>query len=70
MELRNFNLVSLLIGVNNQFQNEPFTIFQDEFNILLSKSIELARDTNRVFVVSIPDYGVTPFGSTNSESII
>jgi lysophospholipase L1-like esterase len=68
-EISGFNLVSLLIGVNNQFQNKPFSTFETEFNILLNKSIEFAGDINRVFVVSIPDYGVTPFGSSNSESI-
>ena len=40
-----------------------------EFEELLDQSIEIAGDKNRVFVVSIPDYGVTPFGSSNSEKI-
>ena len=64
-----YDLVSLLIGVNNQYQNQPFTTFETEFNILLNKSLEFAGDTKRVFVVSIPDYGVTPFGSSYSEDI-
>lgn len=68
-ELNDYNLVSLSIGVNNQFQNQPFNIFKTEFELLLNKCIELAKDTNRVFVVSIPDYGVTPFGTKNSETI-
>jgi len=68
-EIGKFNLVSLLIGVNNQFQNQSFTKFETEFDILLNKSIEFAGDINNVFVVSIPDYGVTPFGRSNSESI-
>ncbi|MBW1293959.1 SGNH/GDSL hydrolase family protein [Aquimarina litoralis] len=66
----NYDIVSLLIGVNNQFQGADFTIFQSEFNFLLDKAISLAgNNKNRVFVVSIPDYGVTPFGSNNSEVI-
>lgn len=64
-----YNLVSLLIGVNNQYQNKPFELFETEFDVLLDKCIEIAGDENRIFVVSIPDYGVTPFGSSNSEKI-
>jgi lysophospholipase L1-like esterase len=64
-----YNLVSLLIGVNNQYQGQDFGIFQNEFDSLLEISIALANSADRVFVVSIPDYGVTPFGSSNSEVI-
>jgi len=65
----NFNLVSLLIGVNNQFQGLSFEEFQSEFDSLIQTSIKLAGNKDRVFVVSIPDYGVTPFGSSNSAQI-
>jgi len=65
----NFNLVSLLIGVNNQFQGLSFEAFQSEFDSLIQTSIRLAGNKDRVFVVSIPDYGVTPFGSSNSAQI-
>jgi lysophospholipase L1-like esterase len=68
-DTKGYNLVSLLIGVNNQFQNKPFTQFTSEFDELLTKSIDIAGDKNRVFVVSIPDYGVTPFGGANSDKI-
>jgi len=68
-EIEGYNLVSLLIGVNNQYQHQAFTIFENEFDLLLAKSIEIAGGIDRVFVVSIPDYGVTPFGSGNSEAI-
>jgi len=61
-------VVSLLIGVNNQFQNLPFETFKSEFDLLLNKAIQLAA-SDRVFVVSIPDYGVTPLGSSNSTQI-
>ena len=66
--LEDYNLVSLLIGVNNQFSNRPFETYTTEFDLLLDQAIGLAG-TDRVFVVSIPDYGVTPFGSNNSENI-
>lgn len=65
----NHDIVSLLIGVNNQFQGVPFAVFENEFDSLLSIAGNLAGGMERVFVVSIPDYGVTPFGSNNSEQI-
>jgi lysophospholipase L1-like esterase len=71
-DLNNVNdeaIVSLLIGVNNQFQNLDFDTFKSEFDILLNKAIQIAGSKERVFVVSIPDYGVTPFGSDNSQKI-
>lgn len=61
---QHYNLVSLLIGVNNQFNNQDFDVFKAEFNILLQSAISIAGGEDRVFVVSIPDYGVTPFGQS------
>lgn len=66
----NYNLVSLLIGVNNQFQGRDFIQYENEFPALLNWAIVLAGgEKSRVFVVSIPDYMYTPFGSsyTNPE---
>ena len=63
-----FRLVSLLIGVNNQFQGKLFAEFTTEFIELLNTAVEIGGE-GRVFVLSIPDYGVTPFGSNNSEQI-
>lgn len=58
-----YDLVSLLIGVNNQFQNAPTDVYAIQFEQLLNSAIQFAgNDTDRVFVLSIPDYGVTPFG--------
>ena len=62
-------LVSLLIGVNNQYQNLAFENFKTEIDIIINKSIQIAGTSERVFVVSIPDYGVTPFGGNNSDQI-
>lgn len=67
-----YDLVTLLIGVNNQYQNKPFSLYETEFPELLQTAISLAKgDTNRVIVVSIPDYAFTPFGqgSSNPENI-
>ena len=59
----NFDLVTLLIGVNNQYQNKPFSLYETEFPQLVIKSIALAKgDKTNVIVVSIPDYAYTPFG--------
>ncbi len=59
----NYDLVTLLIGVNNQFQNRPFDQYEKEFPELLEKAISLANGSpENVLVVSIPDYGFTPFG--------
>lgn len=70
-----YDLVSLLIGVNNQYRGEGrgFTLegYKVEFEELLQQAISFAGDNKeRVFVVSIPDYGATPFGqSGNPEKI-
>lgn len=59
----NFGLVSLLIGVNNQYRGYDTTVYKKEFQELLDIAIKFADNSpSRVFVVSIPDYGVTPFG--------
>jgi len=64
------DLVSLLIGVNNQYQGLSFSTFEEEFILLLDSAITLSRKgKKRVFVVSIPDYGLTPFVKENKETI-
>lgn len=57
-----YDMVSLLIGVNNQYRGYDKEEYRQEFIFLLNKAIEYAGgDKNKVFVVSIPDWGVTPF---------
>ena len=57
-----FDIVSLLIGVNDQYQNRDTTGYRQRFTTLLEKSIQLSGNKpSRVFVVSIPDYSATPF---------
>lgn len=59
----NYDLVTLLIGVNNQYQHLKIDQYQQEFVELLKKAILLAqKDLNKVLVLSIPDYAFTPFG--------
>ncbi len=66
-----FDLVSLLIGVNNQYRGYDFSRYEKEFVELLDRAIQFAQgDKSKVFVVSIPDYGATPFGqSANPQKI-
>ncbi len=57
-----FSMVSLLIGVNNQYRGYPIDQYEKEFTELLDQAIQFAAgESANVFVVSIPDYGVTPF---------
>ena len=66
-----YDMVSLLIGVNNQYRGYDVNIYRTEFKELLEKAIVLANgDTKKVFVVSIPNYGVTPFGESLGEDRI
>ncbi|MFN5168963.1 MAG: SGNH/GDSL hydrolase family protein [Cyclobacteriaceae bacterium] len=65
-----WDVVSLLIGVNNQYQGKPADQYAIEFEGLLNDAIQLAGGRkDRVFVVSIPDYGFTPFGQPKQEAI-
>lgn len=59
----NYSLVSLLIGVNNQFRGRDVATYKPDFESLLNQAIAFAGgDRNKVIVISIPDYAYTPFG--------
>lgn len=69
--LLSYDVVSLLIGVNNQYQGLPLAEYRTEFTALLQRSIELAgNNPDRVFVLSIPDYSVTPFAAASDRKKI
>ena len=60
-----FDLVTLLIGVNNQFRRMDFEIYEREFPQLVDRAIQSAGgDANKLTVLSIPDYAFTPFGQS------
>ena len=60
--LGTFDLVSLLIGVNNQYRGRSVDAYRDEFDALLARATGFANGrADRVLVLSIPDWGVTPF---------
>jgi hypothetical protein len=57
-----YDIVSLLIGVNNQYRSLSIEDFKSDFHFLLHKAIHLSGNRpERVMVLSIPDWGVTPF---------
>ncbi|HUG74140.1 MAG TPA: SGNH/GDSL hydrolase family protein [Acidimicrobiia bacterium] len=58
-----FDVVTLLIGVNNQFRGLPIEDYRTELAALLERAVGFAGgDPGRVVIVSIPDWGATPFG--------
>ncbi len=62
--VKQYDIVSLLIGVNNQYRGRPVKNFKIEFEHLLQRAIQFANNKpNHVFVLSIPDWGVTPFAA-------
>lgn len=59
-----FDLVSLLIGVNNQYRGRGQDEYREQFAALLQRAIGFAGgNPARVLVLSIPDWGVTPFAA-------
>lgn len=61
-------LVSLLIGVNNQYRGRDVDDYAREFAVLLERAIGFAgRRADRVFVLAIPDWGVTPFAARSGR---
>ena len=70
---KNNDLITILIGVNNQFQHKPFSVYEEEFPNLVNIAISLTASQNKrdVIVISIPDYAYTPSGQSmfNSSQI-
>jgi lysophospholipase L1-like esterase len=62
--LSSYDFVSLLIGVNNQYRSRSTGNYKTEFDELLKKAIRFANGkAEHVIVLSIPDWGVTPFAA-------
>jgi lysophospholipase L1-like esterase len=67
---KKYAIVTLLIGVNDQYQHVDTAVYHANFIQLLHTAINFAKgDSSRVFVLSIPDYGVTPFAA-GRDSVI
>lgn len=67
---RGYGLVTLLIGVNNQYRGRPATEYREQFLALLKRAVTLAGDSRRVVVVSIPDWGATAFAKGRDRAAI
>lgn len=64
------DMVSLLIGVNNQYQGLDTAEYRSQLTELIQYALDrVDQDTRRMFILSIPDYGYTPFGASNQSSI-
>ena len=67
---RDFHLVSILIGVNNQYQKRSLSEFEVELREIFRKAVTQSKLREKgVFALSIPDYSVTPFGASNADTI-
>ncbi len=66
-----YDFVSLLIGVNNQYRNLSVDNFLNDFEFLVKKAIHFASGKNeRVIILSIPDWGCTPFAADKNKEQI
>jgi lysophospholipase L1-like esterase len=66
-----FDLVTLLIGVNNQYRGRSSDEFRSQFRGLLDRAISYAGgQAPRVLVISIPDWGVTPFAAESGRDVV
>ncbi|MCJ0741357.1 SGNH/GDSL hydrolase family protein [Pedobacter montanisoli] len=65
-----FDIVTLLIGVNNQYRGYTTENYRKEFDMLLATACNFAdAHKKRVFVISIPDWGVTDFGKQSGRDV-
>ena len=70
-EPASYDIVSLLIGVNNQYRGEKPESYAWQFEELLQQAIRFAAsNASHVFVLSIPDWGVTPFAEGRDRTAI
>lgn len=68
IEGNTYDLVTLSIGVNNQYRGLPIEKFAEEFEVMLLKAISFAAvNEKHVVVLSIPDWGVTPFAAKSGR---
>ena len=65
-----YDYISLLIGVNNQYQDKSAEAFRQDLRILLEWAIRKTNNTGRVNLLSIPDWGVTPFAENRDRKKI
>jgi lysophospholipase L1-like esterase len=60
---KNYNLISILVGVNNQYQGIPISSYEPDLKEIIENALQIVGgDHSKVFILSIPDYAYTPFG--------
>lgn len=65
---KNYNLISILIGVNNQYQGLEKSKYEPELKKIIAIALNvLGQDHSKLIMLSIPDYAYTPFGGGKSE---
>jgi lysophospholipase L1-like esterase len=63
--LSKYDFVTLLIGVNNQYRGRDAIEYKEQFEEILKKGLDLANGKKeRVLVISIPDYSITPYAKS------
>ena len=67
---KKYDYVSLLIGVNNQFNSRPVNEFKNDLDKLLVSINDLKKKSGSVLIISIPDWGSSPFGENMDRNQI
>ncbi len=65
-----YDYISLLIGVNNQFNSRPINEFEEDLNKLMDEMNRIKKDDGSIIIISIPDWGYTPFAESVEMSDI
>ncbi len=69
--LNRYNIITVLIGVNNQYQGLDITIYEKNLKTILKKAISLAgNQAASVYMLSVPDWGITPFAEGRNRQQI
>ena len=67
---KKYDYVSLLIGVNNQFNSKSISEFEEDLYKIIDKIKSLKKNNGSIIVISIPDWGYTPFGESYDRETI
>ena len=62
---KKYDYVSLLIGVNNQFNSRPIDEFEQDLNDLMEEMKKIKKNDGSIIIISIPDWGFSPFGESS-----
>lgn len=62
---KKYDYVSLLIGVNNQFNSRPIDEFEKDLNELMDEMKKIKKNDGSIIIISIPDWGYSPFGESS-----